>query len=276
MNAVTPMPSITVPRKRPRTSAAVLATGFLAATMFAGPVSPANAATYEAGQPVVSDPMTRTVSGSWGQAPSGVQYTSAAKDLSVVAGIARMPLPAASTTTTVRSQYELMDSESAVKVRIPELPTGSSGVYTSLFGRDSGTGNYRTTFRVLPTGKTVMEISRWNSGAGTATLASVDLPLTATAGQQFSLKLRVTGNTTPVVQGKAWVAGQAEPSNWSVSFTDSSASAVTTKGMTSLSGYRGAGSQAMTLSFDDLVVRPLTAISGSTPTPAPAPEPAPR
>jgi beta-glucanase (GH16 family) len=144
-----------------------------------------------------------------------------------------------------------------------------------LFGRDSETGNYRATFRVLPTGKSVMEISRWKSGVGNVTLASVALPLAATAGQQFSLKLRVTGNTAPVIQAKAWVAGQAEPSNWSASFTDSSASAVTTKGMTSVSGYRGAGSQAMTLSFDDLVVRPLTAVSGSTAAPAPAPTPAP-
>jgi beta-glucanase (GH16 family) len=267
-----PMPSAGGPRKRSRATAA-LVTGLLAATMFAGSASPANVAAYEAGQPVVSDSMTRTVSGSWGQTPGGIQYTSTARDLSVVGGIALMPLSTSSTATTVRSHYELVDSESTVKVRIPELPTGSSGVYASLSGRDSGSGNYRATLRVLPTGTSVMEISRWNSGVGTA-LASVDLPLTATAGQEFSLKLRVTGNSAPVIQGKAWLAGRAEPSNWSASFTDSSAGAVTTKGMTSVTGYRGAGSQAMTLSFDDLTVRPLTAVSGSSTTPAPAPDPA--
>ena len=269
MNAVTSVPLRDMPRKRSRASAALVAV-VLAAMTFTGPASPENVAAYEAGQPVVSDPMTRTVSGSWGQTPGGIQYTSTAKDLSVVAGIALMPLPTSSTTTTVRSHYELVDSESTVKVRIPELPTGSSGVYASLSGRDSGTGNYRATLRVLSTGTSVMEISRWNSGAGTA-LASVDLPLTATAGQEFCLKLRVTGSSAPVIQGKAWIAGRAEPSNWSASFTDSSTSAVTTKGMTSVSGYRGAGSQAMTLSFDDLMVRPLAAVSGPSTTPAPEP-----
>ncbi|QXQ11108.1 family 16 glycosylhydrolase [Paeniglutamicibacter sp. Y32M11] len=258
-----------------RVPAAILMAAMLTTAGFTGPVSPANAATMEAGDPIVDDSMTRTVTGSWGKSPSGVNYYSTASNLSVFAGTALMPLSSASSTTTVRTRYDLMDSESSVKVKVPVLPTGSAGVYTSLFGRDSGTGNYRSTLRILPTGKTVIEISRWNSGGGTTQLKSVSLPLTVKAGQQFNLKLRVTGKPKVVVESKVWAVGQTEPTEWSASFTDSSASAITTKGMTSISGYRGSGSQAMTLAFDDLKILPLTQVSDPAPAPAPTPTPTP-
>lgn len=116
------------------------------------------------------------------------------------------------------------------------------GGWVSAYGPKNGYG-----IQLQSNAKTVA-IEKWVNGAHAVTMASVANGQPLSTGKHW-LRLRVVGST---IQFKIWLDGQAEPSAWTGTVTDSD---VTSAGQLFLSHVRGAtNSGAKTVSVDDLVI----------------------
>jgi chitodextrinase len=117
-----------------------------------------------------------------------------------------------------------------------------SGGWVSAYGPKNGYG-----LQLQSNAKTVA-VEKWVAGAKAVTLASVASAQPVSTVKHW-LRFRVVGST---IQFKIWLDGQAEPSAWTSTVTDS---AVTAAGQLFVSHVRGAtnaGTKAV--SIDDLVI----------------------
>lgn len=258
------------------TAAAALATALgIIAPVLGAPTQAEAAVSYSSGTPVVSDSMSRLVLSGWGKASSSVSYTSSGSEFSVNGSRAQIALPASGKTSGVTASYNLQDVAATYKVSTNKLATTGAGIYSSLHARKSVAGDYRTTLRVSPGGIAYLELNRWTSSGMKSLRTPVKLPFKVEANRQINVKLQVTGKPSVDIRAKAWPVGTTEPSAWSATATDSSAQSLTGVGAVQASAFRGSNSPVAVLSYDDLVIAPLTAGTSVTPAPSPTPTPTP-
>ncbi|HSK32931.1 MAG TPA: PKD domain-containing protein, partial [Propionicimonas sp.] len=132
--------------------------------------------------------------------------------------------------------------------------TGATFVGT--IGRRVGSSDYRLKVRVDPAGAVIVYAIRFSGGE--TTLSSVAVPgLTYTAGALLNTRLQVTGTNPTTIRARVWLSTAAEPSNWQVSATDSTA-ALQAAGAVGLFTYISAGSTnaPWVFRFDDFVATP--------------------
>ncbi|MHA7226834.1 glycoside hydrolase family 16 protein [Glutamicibacter soli] len=246
---------------------AALATAFAVVSPVIGDTAAADAAsTYKVGKAIVSDSMSRTQSSGWGKYSSSVSYSSTGTEFSVNGSRALIALPASGKTKAVNTNYKLQDVVSTYKVSTNKLATSGAGIYSSLLARKSAAGDYRATLRVSPQGVSYLELSRWTPGGMKQLKTPVKLGFKVAANKQVNVKLEVTGKPSVSVRAKAWPVGSTEPTSWTTAATDSSSEALTSAGTVEVSAYRGSNSPVATLSYDDLVISPMTATTTSAPT----------
>jgi hypothetical protein len=89
--------------------------------------------------------------------------------------------------------------------------------------RHSGSSDYRLGVGITPSGSVLLKLSALVNGAE-RTLKTVTLPgMTYAPGDVLTVRFEVSGSGTTTLSGRAWLKGQAEPTAWQVSATDTTA-----------------------------------------------------
>jgi PKD repeat protein len=212
---------------------------------------------------IASDTFGRTVSGGWGSANTGGSWTRYGTStlFSVDGSVGRITMSSAGVGPRANlTSLNLTSSDTTVKVALSKRPSGATGSspynFVGMAGRAVGTDEYRAKVRVANTGATTLYLTRLAGGTET-TLRTVSLGsgLTYTAGTQLQIRTQVYGTSPTTIRAKVWRVGSTEPSAWTTTITDSTASLQRAGGVGLLTYVSGnATNLPIVASFDDLVV----------------------
>ncbi len=202
---------------------------------------------------LVEDTFDRAVPSGWGAAPTGGAWTvagGAASALRVTGGQGEVTLAPGSTRTMTSAGVSTTTTDSTVAFSLSDIPTGG-GAYTSIFGRQVGTGSYAANVWVKSTGAVALVLKQGTTVLSNTTVAG----LTYTAGTQLQLRLQVTGTSPTTVQAKVWKAGDPEPAAWLSTVTDATP-ALQTAGSVAVQASLSASSTAgLVTRFDTFYAR---------------------
>ena len=207
------------------------------------------------------DAFARTVTNGLGSADTGGAWSlvSSSSNFGVSGGAARLKLTSpganvlgylpdvASSDTDLTSAFSL-DKDNG--------PTGDTSVgYIVRGGYRDG---YRARFKVKSDGTVVISFSRMVNRSET-TMRSVSTGLTYAAGDLFRVRLQAFGVNPTTVRAKVWKDGTAEPSAWSGSVTDATASLQVAGGVGIFANLASSSTNApVVVSFFGLDARPTT------------------
>ncbi|NTW38914.1 MAG: PKD domain-containing protein, partial [Cellulomonadaceae bacterium] len=222
-----------------------------------GTGSTTKAVTVAAPVILAADAFGRTSASGWGTADAGGLWTVAgtATNYTVGSGVGSQTMTAAgSTRTAYLSSVASTDTEVMVSAALNKAQTGGGSTAT-VVGRRVGTSEYAVRMKFLATG--VVTVSAMQTGTA---LVSVNLAGTYTPGDQLQVRLQVVGTSPTTVRAKVWRLGTAEPTAWTVSATDSTATLQTAGGVGLASYLTSTATNApMTATFDNLQAYPSTA-----------------
>ena len=161
----------------------------------------------------------------WGNADLGGAWTlqGAPTNYSVANGSGRILLAAPATgSNAFLTSVSSVDIVVQARVGSDKAATGG-GSFVSLLARRVGTADYRGKVQLRRDGSVAAIVAR-NSG-GETSLASQVLPgLVLAAGETLEVKFQATGTAPTTLQMKVWKTGQTEPSTWSLTASDATAS----------------------------------------------------
>ncbi|MDQ2740322.1 MAG: PKD domain-containing protein, partial [Actinomycetota bacterium] len=213
---------------------------------------------------VAQDDFGRSVSSGWGSAVTGGAWSGTA-GLSVSGGTGNMGLGAGATVITSLSGVSARDVDARLSIGTDKVANGTLQV--NLAVRQTSAGMFRLKLRFLPTGSVRVNIAKVLNGTESWFTDTVVPGYTQSAGQVLQVRFRaVSSGSSTTLQAKVWPGGQAEPSGWTSTATDSDA-ALQTAGAVGVSAYLpGSTTNApVTVSFDNLTVAPVEAPSHAAP-----------
>ena len=138
-------------------------------------------------------------------------------------------------------------------ITFDRVPTGANA-YTYVLARASGTNAFRAAIRVATTGQVYVQLKKAVSNVESSVGSEVAVPgLTLVPGGPVGFRLRVVGNDLGF---RVWDATGAEPTDWTVTGSDSTA-ALQGPGSVGLRTYTGTAVSdgPVTVTLDDLRVR---------------------
>lgn len=200
---------------------------------------------------IVNDTFTRTVIDGWGSADTGQSWTNSggvAADFDVSAGVGTHTHPAVNTIHRSVITATTADQETVATVAVDRMASGDS-FFSGPVVRHADADNYywaRGTF--TPTGTVQLAIRRRLAGTETGIGSVVTLPFGYTAGQQFRIRLRITGQE---IRARLWPVSVAETEEWTVQVTDASLTAAGSVGLRSLVGSASSAALGTIFSFDN-------------------------
>jgi PKD repeat protein len=208
--------------------------------------------TVPAGSTVARDAFERAVSNGWGSADLGGAWTGSGvtSAYSVAAGTGQILDPAGATKTQTLNGVSRTGTDTTVTFTTDVAPTGG-GIFVSAIGRLVGSTDYEGRAFLSSSGSVQLQLRQ-----GTTSLQAVVVSgLTYAAGQQLTLRVQVFGVSPTTVRAKLWRTGQAEPTAWQASVTDSTA-ALQASGTIGLRTYLSASATATpaTVKFDNYLV----------------------
>ena len=172
--------------------------------------------------PIASDSFGRTVASGWGTADLGGAWTTlsgSASAASVSEGAALLTLSPGSIRFQSLNEVSVGDVEMQADFSAVGGPdTGAS--YVGLFARRDAAGDsYRVLVWLRADGRVWLVNQR-----GTTVLSSYAVPgATWAAGETFTVRAQITGSGTTTIQAKVWKSAGAEPSDWQLASTDTTA-----------------------------------------------------
>ena len=203
---------------------------------------------------LAADSFARTVTAGWGSADQGGAWTVAgsASVFSVNGTVGKIAVPAGQTDTASLASVSSTSTDVTAVLGIDQMPSVGS-LYALVQARQvSSSSGYGA--RVLFT--SAGRIQLYLTGGGNATyLAGGQLPSTVTyaAGDQFNVRVVVDGVSPTTVEAKVWKVGTTEPTAWTYTATDSTAS-LQVAGWIGFQGYLSASAVGpVALSVDNLV-----------------------
>jgi N-acetylneuraminic acid mutarotase len=206
------------------------------------------------GTSVASDTFTRTLTGAWGTADVGGAWSvlaGSASNFAVNGSKGTIVTPTKSVQQLAHlGSTSVRDVDYRVEINVPTAVSakGSKGLFGSLVLRRQASGaDYRVGLYLTGTGKVFI---RGETSTGTNLFADADTGLSFTPGDTFVLRVQAEGANPTTIRAKAWKAGAAEPSAWTVTATNTTA-ALQTAGTLGIRTLNSASS-ATTLSFDNL------------------------
>ncbi|WP_230854388.1 PKD domain-containing protein, partial [Arthrobacter terrae] len=210
---------------------------------------------------LAADTFGRTVTSGFGTAEQGGLWrlNGSASLFSVANGAGSMRMNTAGTgPAAYLNSVASSSAETGVKFQWDKVANGG-GTYTYVIGRSVGTaGEYRAKAWITSNGSVSLAATKLVAGTLT-TLSTKTIPgLTYLAGDQLQIRLQVTGTSPTTLKAKLWKVGTVEPSDWTVTATDSEPGlqAAGSVGLTTyLSG--SATNAPLVASFDDLAVRTI-------------------
>jgi len=210
------------------------------------------------------DTFGRNVTSGWGSADSGGPWVlnGAASGFSVSGGTGNFAI--SQTHQSNRAQLGTVtakDVSITTQVSLDRQPDGN-GVYVSISGRNTSTGEYLLKLQLAGSGSVVMSFSR-TDGSTETTLSSTTVS-GVTSDDVLDVKFQLTGSAPTTLSGKVWKTSDSEPTSWTKTMTDS-ASNVQGAGSVGVRTY-SSGSMTdfpVTASFDDFEVKDASGGSGS-------------
>ncbi len=203
---------------------------------------------------LAEDAFERTTATGWGTAPTGGAWTTSSS-LSVSAGKGRMSHTAGGGRNAYLRAVSSANTRLVMTLSPDKLATGS-GLYSSIVGRAvTGAGEYRAKARLRSDGRIELSLIRTSAtGTETTIRAAALVPnLTYTPASSFRVRMEVTGTSPTTVRARAWDAAAAEPTDWLVSTTDSTAGMQVAGAIGINSYYSSTATNApLVLSVDDL------------------------
>jgi hypothetical protein len=162
----------------------------------------------------------------WGTADKGGAWAASGANagLLVTNGAGSIQLAKAAAEQRLQlGTVSLGDVNAQATFGFPKLDAGGS-IFAHLATRASGWGQeYRAKLIVAPSGAVQVETGRVAGGAETS-LGVAGVPgLTVKAGDRVNLRFQAQGKGTTTLRVKAWKAGAAEPADWQLTRTDSTA-----------------------------------------------------
>jgi len=170
------------------------------------------------------DEFNRSVSGGWGSADVGGAWTvSSAGAFSVSGGSGRMLLATAGAQRSANLTGASADSADVSMVTALDKPGTGGGTYVTVSGRRiDAVNDYRLTIKALSTNRVTVAVGALKGSATVVQFGNtITLPGNYTAGDPINVRFQVTGTNPTTVRARVWLAGQPEPSGWTVSATDS-------------------------------------------------------
>ncbi|GIH69073.1 LamG-like jellyroll fold domain-containing protein [Sphaerimonospora thailandensis] len=177
---------------------------------------------------LASDAFGRTASSGLGSADTGGEYTlsGAAAWFAVDGDAAKITMPSAGANRRAYlNSVSSTTSDTTFSVTTDKAATGN-GIYLWGIGRSvSGQGDYRARVRLLSSNVVGLALSRVDTSNSEVLLAPEQgVPgLTYSPGTVLKVRLQVLGTSPTTVQAKVWPATSAEPVDWQVTTTDSTA-----------------------------------------------------
>jgi len=208
---------------------------------------------------LAADTFGRTVSNGWGSANTGGAYTleGSSANFSVGGGVGSMVLPATGATrATLLPAVSARDVDITFRVRSDKAAVGGAQYVYGVVRRNSNNA-YRPKIILNTNGTVAVHAGQVVNNSESSVAPSVTVPgLTHTANSFIWVRAQVTGASPTTIRVKAWADGQAEPSAWHFSATNSN-SALQTAGAVGLRAYISSTNVPITFSFDDFSVRSL-------------------
>jgi PKD repeat protein len=180
--------------------------------------------TAPADQPLAQDAFNRTVSGGFGRADIGGNWTipTGASNYSVANGGATISVAAGATRSAYLNAVSSNSALTQFDVSLDKVSDGG-GAFVSAIGRNAGNSNdYRAKLWIAKTGGMVLYLTKTVAGAETI-LTTKSLGLTYITGDTVRIQMAVTGTSPTTLSAKVWKIGTAEPATWSSTTTDSTA-----------------------------------------------------
>jgi 3',5'-cyclic AMP phosphodiesterase CpdA len=213
------------------------------------------ATTTAATSALAADAFSRTLAAGWGTAETGGAWTVGPMAQGAVSGgtgLLRMPAAGAGAGAYLAGASS-SNTDLTATLSVDKPATGS-GTYVWLRGRRvPGAGDYRAKLWWRPGNTVRVSLSRSDSaGVETAIGGSVMLAGGVTPGEQVRVRLQVTGTAPSTIKAKVWPASQSEPTAWTVSATDATAS-LQTAGYVGVMAYLSASATdaPVTVAVDD-------------------------
>lgn len=172
---------------------------------------------------LAEDAFGRTVAAGWGSATTGGAwsvYPSSA--LSVASGQGRITTPLAGGRNAYLNAVSSDATDFVAGLSIDKVATGG-GFFTSLAARAvPNAGEYRAKVKFRNDGRPSLSLVRTNAAGAETTLRSETLAsgLTYGANDKLMVRVQVAGTAEATVRARIWRAGDAEPTTWLVSATD--------------------------------------------------------
>jgi PKD repeat protein len=210
------------------------------------------------------DTFGRSVANGWGTAETGGAWTlsGTASLFSVNGNAGVMSVAVGKTRGAFLNAVSAADVTGSVDLSWNQ-PASGSGTYAMFHLRRVGADSYFARVRVQPS-VTSLAIMRQSGGVGTV-LGTVNLPLPYTPGDVWRLRFEAEGSSPTTLRAKLWNAAAAEPANWQVVQTDSTAG-LQGAGAVGLEGYVSSTSTAtVNASFDELNVQSFGDVPNAAP-----------
>jgi PKD repeat protein len=173
--------------------------------------------------PLAADAFAREVASGWGAADVGGAWTvnGTLSNASVTAGAGQLISAPGRTMRAVLPDVSRQDVAVQVDVMLPQAPSGG-GTFVTLGTQRVGTTDYRSTLVFQGTGSVVLRVERTVDGAATV-LGSTTLPQRYVPGTSVTVRFETSGTGTTTLRSKVWATGTAEPAEWALTRTDSTA-----------------------------------------------------
>jgi hypothetical protein len=217
-----------------------------------------------------SDTFTRTVAaGGWGRADSGGNWVpqpgSSGTKQSVDGQEAVLSTPAASTSYEMTLPISVADVDVTNRVRLATLPTGATDSISTEARVQDVNNLYRLVLRFQTSGNVDLAINSVVGGVSSQVGSTVTGALTGVpANTWVRVHFQVIGST---LRGRIWLDGNAEPSTWAISASDSQ---ITAAGGVGVRDFPNAGSTTPPdVQWDDFAAGPATVTSPPTNTAPP-------
>ncbi|THG30796.1 PKD domain-containing protein [Naasia lichenicola] len=195
-----------------------------------------------------TDSFDRTVTSGLGSAETGGAWTTSggAASFAVGSSAASVTTPAGSTRYGYLAGVSAADTEVRGTASFA-LPSAGS-VYAGLIARRVAAEDYRARAVVAATGTVQLQLLRTATTLATANIAG----LSYASGDQLQFRVQAFGTAPTTIRAKVWKVGTAEPADWQVTVTDSTA-ALQSAGSIGVYSYVSASANSgAVVAFDSL------------------------
>ncbi|MCV2395822.1 PKD domain-containing protein [Actinotalea sp. M2MS4P-6] len=215
----------------------------------------------EPGSALASDDFSRTVSGGWGSAQVGGAWTTTgtASRFAVDGAVGQHLLAGGVTLVSALDGVSSASTELRAVLSTDAVPTGTGAWMHLEARRVSATSWYGGRVRLQPDGSVQLHLTRGN---GSPFLGIVVPGLTFTAGDRIETRVQVEGASPTTIRAKIWKVGDAEPADWQLVGTDSTAGLQTSGGI-GFQSYLTSAASALTMTVDDVWAGEVGTVPGN-------------